>query len=121
MPQSQPRSRRKAPAKPKSTTGYASPPTSPQGGKAIAAPGRSMALGTQPAHGRDVDESDLALLRQFDLNDAYGPCVGLTRAVRWNRAFRLGCRPPASVKRALTNAHYEHSPAVHESMFYNQI
>lgn len=42
-------------------------------------------------------------MRQFDLNPQYGPCVGITRLERWERAQRLGKAPPAQVKALLTD------------------
>ncbi len=33
----------------------------------------------------------------FDLSYEYGPCVGVTRLERWERALALGLNPPAEV------------------------
>ncbi|KAJ8659342.1 hypothetical protein O0I10_005057 [Lichtheimia ornata] len=41
------------------------------------------------------------LLRKFDLDYKYGPCVGLTRMERWLRAEKLGLNPPKEVKEQL--------------------
>ncbi|ORX56880.1 hypothetical protein DM01DRAFT_1334440 [Hesseltinella vesiculosa] len=41
-------------------------------------------------------------LRAFDLNYSYGPCVGLTRLERWERAATLGLDPPQEIKALLT-------------------
>ncbi|KAH7544853.1 hypothetical protein FEM48_Zijuj01G0030100 [Ziziphus jujuba var. spinosa] len=43
--------------------------------------------------GSDKEE----LLRQFDLNMAYGPCAGMTRLARWERASKLGMNPPQEI------------------------
>ena len=48
-----------------------------------------------------LSEEDVAELRAFDLAQAYGPCVGLTRAERWERAERLGRNPPQRVREML--------------------
>ncbi|KAM3390067.1 hypothetical protein ACQJBY_011933 [Aegilops geniculata] len=32
--------------------------------------------------------------REFDMDVRYGPCLGLTRAQRWQRAAALGLAPP---------------------------
>ncbi|WCJ27742.1 polymerase delta 4 [Euphorbia peplus] len=40
---------------------------------------------------------DEQVLRQFDMNMAYGPCVGMTRLDRWERADRLGMKPPREI------------------------
>lgn len=37
------------------------------------------------------------ILRTFDLDPAYGPCLGLTRLERWTRAKELGEEPPVEV------------------------
>ncbi len=36
-------------------------------------------------------------LRQFDLDRTYGPCCGLSRSERYNRAVILGMNPPAEI------------------------
>ncbi|KAL1840536.1 hypothetical protein VTJ49DRAFT_357 [Mycothermus thermophilus] len=37
------------------------------------------------------------VLRYFDVSSQYGPCVGITRLKRWQRAQRLGLNPPIEV------------------------
>ncbi|KAI1813027.1 hypothetical protein GGS20DRAFT_500727 [Poronia punctata] len=37
------------------------------------------------------------ILRLWDVSNQYGPCVGMTRLKRWERAERLGLHPPAEV------------------------
>lgn len=55
-----------------------------------------------------AEENDLRLLRDFDLNWVYGPCMGITRLERWNRAEKHGLNPPAEVKQlVLANAEDE--------------
>ncbi|MQL98848.1 hypothetical protein Taro_031565 [Colocasia esculenta] len=36
-------------------------------------------------------------LRQFDMDMRYGPCLGMSRMERWQRAARLGLHPPPEV------------------------
>ncbi|CEP15516.1 hypothetical protein [Parasitella parasitica] len=48
-------------------------------------------------HQEHLDETD-KLLRAFDLNYDFGPCVGIKRLDRWERAQKLGLNPPANVK-----------------------
>ncbi|NWJ11858.1 DPOD4 polymerase, partial [Crypturellus undulatus] len=43
----------------------------------------------------------LDMLRLFDLAWEYGPCTGITRLQRWERAQALGLSPPALVRDAL--------------------
>lgn len=37
------------------------------------------------------------ILRVFDLTSKYGPCVGVTRLQRWERAKKWGLNPPDEV------------------------
>ncbi|KAJ7547170.1 hypothetical protein O6H91_08G073200 [Diphasiastrum complanatum] len=48
----------------------------------------------------DVEE----VLKQFDLNMSYGPCLGISRLERWNRAHFLGKNPPFDIKGLLERA-----------------
>jgi len=32
------------------------------------------------------------------MNMAYGPCIGMSRLERWNRAYKLGLNPPKEVE-----------------------
>lgn len=48
----------------------------------------------------DVEE----ILRQFDMNMAYGPCLGISRLERFERACRLNLKPPMDVKNLLMRA-----------------
>lgn len=50
----------------------------------------------------DYDQNE-EVLRQFDMNMAYGPCIGITRLDRWNRASKLGLNPPKEVENLLTS------------------
>ncbi|KAK7319335.1 hypothetical protein RJT34_04054 [Clitoria ternatea] len=49
----------------------------------------------------DEHNDNEAVLRQFDLNMAYGPCLGMTRLARWERAQKLGLNPPQEIERLL--------------------
>lgn len=40
----------------------------------------------------------MTILRVFDLTEDYGPCVGMNRLERWERADALGLDPPAAVR-----------------------
>ncbi|ORY56980.1 DNA polymerase delta, subunit 4-domain-containing protein [Pseudomassariella vexata] len=48
-----------------------------------------------------VHQGDLStgekVLRYFDVSSQYGPCVGIDRSKRWQRAERLGLSPPIEV------------------------
>ena len=41
------------------------------------------------------------MLSQFDMNMAYGPCLGITRLARWERSQRLGLNPPKEIENLL--------------------
>jgi DNA polymerase delta subunit 4 len=45
----------------------------------------------------DYDENE-EVLREFDMNMAYGPCLGMTRLARWERARALGLNPPGEIE-----------------------
>ncbi|GBF91498.1 hypothetical protein Rsub_04238 [Raphidocelis subcapitata] len=47
---------------------------------------------------------DADTLRAFDLSSKFGPCTGMTRLERWERASRLGLQPPEEVRRILVAA-----------------
>lgn len=50
-----------------------------------------------PIHGKDLNRID-DVLRVFDMDYEYGPCVGLSRLQRWERASAMGLNPPHEVK-----------------------
>lgn len=58
------------------------------------------------------------MLRSFDLNYKYGPCVGVKRLDRWERAHRLGMNPPIDVKVAITESD---DPLINESIFHGRL
>lgn len=65
----------------------------------------SASYGSDIAHGfvdlqDDYDEINMKL-KQFDMNMAYGPCVGISRLERWQRAKRLGLNPPEEIEELL--------------------
>ncbi|KAM6133128.1 DNA polymerase delta subunit 4 [Phoenicopterus ruber ruber] len=47
------------------------------------------------------DPALLEMLRRFDLAWEFGPCTGITRLQRWERAQALGLSPPGPVRDAL--------------------
>ncbi|CAK9311243.1 unnamed protein product [Citrullus colocynthis] len=80
--------------------------------KKTKSPANSASLGSdavQPAallsHGSLDLEDDYGasenMLRQFDMNMAYGPCLGMTRMARWDRACKLGLNPPKDIETLL--------------------
>lgn len=43
-------------------------------------------------------------LRQFDMDMKFGPCIGVTRLQRWDRASAMGLQPPAHLRDLLLHA-----------------
>ncbi|PWZ15119.1 DNA polymerase delta subunit 4 [Zea mays] len=43
-------------------------------------------------------------LRQFDVDMKFGPCIGVTRLQRWERASAMGLQPPAHLRDLLLHA-----------------
>ncbi|KAM0916517.1 hypothetical protein ACQ4PT_010133 [Festuca glaucescens] len=43
-------------------------------------------------------------LRQFDLDMKFGPCIGVNRLQRWERASSMGLQPPPHLRDLLTHA-----------------
>ncbi|KAI1740616.1 DNA polymerase delta, subunit 4-domain-containing protein [Xylaria scruposa] len=51
---------------------------------------------TKRLHQEDLSLAE-KILRYWDVSSQYGPCVGVTRLKRWQRANRLGLNPPVEV------------------------
>ncbi|KAI8468205.1 MAG: DNA polymerase delta subunit 4-like protein [Monoraphidium minutum] len=73
---------------------------------AAPAPAQRAAAHDEPYTGLEPEgiSEEEALLRTFDLTSKYGPCTGMSRLERWQRAARLGLEPPAEVGRVLEAA-----------------
>ncbi|XP_062488231.1 DNA polymerase delta subunit 4 [Pezoporus occidentalis] len=63
--------------------------------------GRPQVPAAEEPPGSGPDRSVLEMLRSFDLAWEYGPCTGITRLQRWERAQELGLSPPDTVRDAL--------------------
>ncbi|KAG0030350.1 hypothetical protein BGZ81_002785 [Podila clonocystis] len=61
---------------------------------------RSVSAILESIHQEDLTETE-KVLRQFDLTSKYGPCIDITRLERWERASRLGLKPPQEIKDTL--------------------
>ncbi|TGJ87305.1 hypothetical protein E0Z10_g1446 [Xylaria hypoxylon] len=51
---------------------------------------------TKRLHQEDLSLAE-KVLRYWDVSSEYGPCVGISRHKRWQRADRLGLNPPVEV------------------------
>ncbi|KAJ3223875.1 DNA polymerase delta subunit 4 [Clydaea vesicula] len=43
-------------------------------------------------------QSQIEMLKAFDLNSRFGPNVGISRLERWERANKFGLKPPIDIK-----------------------
>ncbi|XP_070684113.1 DNA polymerase delta subunit 4 [Pempheris klunzingeri] len=50
-------------------------------------------------------EEELQKLRQFDLDWRFGPCTGISRMQRWERAKLHGLNPPEEIRYLLLQTH----------------
>ncbi|CAM0911764.1 unnamed protein product [Alopecurus aequalis] len=53
---------------------------------------------TAQDEGRGGDQMEEEELRRFDVDMTYGPCIGITRLRRWERAAAMGLRPPPHLR-----------------------
>ncbi|KAF8527298.1 DNA polymerase delta, subunit 4-domain-containing protein [Gautieria morchelliformis] len=61
------------------------------------------------------------MLRVFDNTYDYGPCVGMTRLERWERAEALGLNPPAEVRSILLTEQGSSIENLVHPVFYGQV
>ncbi|KAJ3502468.1 hypothetical protein NLJ89_g8875 [Agrocybe chaxingu] len=61
------------------------------------------------------------ILRVFDDSYEYGPCIGMTRLERWQRAKKLGFNPPQEVYDILTTKQGKEKPEYAECVFYGEV
>ncbi|CAJ0646555.1 13123_t:CDS:2 [Entrophospora sp. SA101] len=65
-----------------------------------------------------LSDEENKFLIAFDLNYKFGPCVGITRLQRWDRANKHGLQPPSQVKELLSGTR---APNLNESVFHGRI
>ncbi|KAF8511804.1 DNA polymerase delta, subunit 4-domain-containing protein [Hysterangium stoloniferum] len=76
--------------------------------------------GLPPIHSKD-ESNILTMLRVFDNTYDYGPCVGMTRMERWERAEALGLNPPIEVRQILLCDEGRKEPEVIHPVFRDQV
>ncbi|GJE93854.1 hypothetical protein PsYK624_100180 [Phanerochaete sordida] len=81
---------------------------------------RAQQGNVMPIHAENHSMED-HILRFFDLSYQYGPCIGITRLQRWDRAQSLGMSPPEVVKQLLTNEDGSERAEVKECVFFGQV
>ncbi|KAG7571033.1 hypothetical protein FFLO_00997 [Filobasidium floriforme] len=59
------------------------------------------------------------ILRVFDLSSQWGPCVGISRLERWNRAEEWGLEPPVEVRDILLTQEGQKDDTYKETVFHN--
>ncbi|XP_068678000.1 DNA polymerase delta subunit 4-like [Montipora foliosa] len=64
-------------------------------------------------------EKEFQLLKEFDLDSEYGPCIGITRLERWERAEEYGLYPPKEVKEIILQ--HPGDTTYTECVWYNTI
>ncbi|TFK48395.1 hypothetical protein OE88DRAFT_1664167 [Heliocybe sulcata] len=60
------------------------------------------------------------ILRVFDLSYEYGPCIGVTRLERWERAQALGLNPPPEVREILLTKQGQEEDQFRETVFHGE-
>ncbi|XP_072319103.1 DNA polymerase delta subunit 4 [Eucyclogobius newberryi] len=70
---------------------------------------------TQEEIENEARQADLQKLKQFDLDWKFGPCTGITRMQRWDRAHLHGLNPPHEIKELLLQS--EQDPELRDSLW----
>ncbi|KAE9394652.1 hypothetical protein BT96DRAFT_1022437 [Gymnopus androsaceus JB14] len=60
------------------------------------------------------------ILRVFDLSYEYGPCYGISRIDRWERAEALGLNPPSEIRDILMTRQGIEDPKYAQCVFFDQ-
>jgi len=55
-------------------------------------------------------------LRGFDMNTAYGPCLGMTRLERYERAQKWGLKPPPKIGKFLKALDVDEECLLHDRL-----
>jgi hypothetical protein len=63
----------------------------------------------------------IAMLRSFDLDIKFGPCIGLTRLERWKRAQTLQLNPPKLIHDLLSLKTLQQDDELRESLWHNLV
>ncbi|KZV81731.1 DNA polymerase delta, subunit 4 [Exidia glandulosa HHB12029] len=61
------------------------------------------------------------ILRVFDNSHEYGPCVGLTRMQRWERAQNMGMDPPQEIRDILLTRQGAEETRYSQTCFYGEV
>ncbi|WVQ94442.1 hypothetical protein IAU59_001521 [Kwoniella sp. CBS 9459] len=78
--------------------------------------------GMRPIHaGPDTHNDIHHILRVFDMTSSYGPCVGITRLQRWERAKKWGLNPPEEIRTILTTEQGEDDVRYRETVLHGWV
>ncbi|TFK71666.1 WLM-domain-containing protein [Pluteus cervinus] len=61
------------------------------------------------------------ILRVFDLSYEYGPCIGMTRLERWERAAALGLNPPSEIREILQTKQGATQVDLAQDVFHDEV
>jgi len=75
----------------------------------------------KPIHALKDQKKEYHILRVFDLSYEYGPCIGMSRLQRWERAEALGLNPPVAVKDILLAEQSKEGSTMAECVFYDEV
>jgi len=76
--------------------------------------------GLPPIHSEN-ESKIFIMLRVFDNTYDYGPCVGMTRMERWERAEALGLNPPIEVRQILLYDEGRKESEIIDPVFRDQV
>ncbi|KAK8129766.1 DNA polymerase delta [Apiospora kogelbergensis] len=65
-------------------------------------------------HQEDLSQAE-KVLRYFDVSSQYGPCVGISRLRRWQRADKLGLNPPPEVLAVLVEEEQKNTKGIQKA------
>lgn len=71
----------------------------------------------KPIHAEEQDKFDY-ILRVFDNSHEYGPCVGIPRLQRWERAQAMGLNPPPEIRDILLTQEGQTDRRLKEDCFF---
>ncbi|CCG81598.1 DNA polymerase delta subunit 4 [Taphrina deformans PYCC 5710] len=75
---------------------------------------KTPALHTRPTNVETI-------LRDFDLTGKYGPCVGISRLDRYNRAVAMKMNPPVEVGKILNTQQAQEQAEYKHDLFYGRL
>jgi len=73
-----------------------------------------------PIHSEGQNEIH-EILRVFDLSYEYGPCIGVSRLDRWERAKMIGLNPPSEVYEILMTRQGTEQVEFSQCVFYDEV